>query len=213
MRKRLLRRPVRLPSPAMVVALLALFVALGGSATSAVLITSADIRNGTIRGIDVRNGALGGPDVRNNSLRGADVRESTLTKVPNANSLDGLDSTRFFPGPNLPRGKTIRGVYRLQGNDQGTGADADSVVSPFGHTLASPPTVHYIEVGESPPTPCPGTVATPRAAPGHLCIHEDFRQGAPIPAIPDVTRYGVPLFSASTTGLWEMGGTWAVGTP
>jgi hypothetical protein len=88
-----------------------------------VLITSADIRNGTIRGIDVRNGALGGLDVRNNSLRGADVRESTLIKVPNANRLDGLDSTRFFPGGNLPRGKTIRGVYRLRGNDQGMGAD------------------------------------------------------------------------------------------
>jgi hypothetical protein len=43
----------------MVVALAALFVALAGSATAAVLVTSADIQNGTIRGIDVRNGTLG----------------------------------------------------------------------------------------------------------------------------------------------------------
>lgn len=100
-----MKRWVRLPSPAMVVALAALFVALGGSATSAVLITSADIKNGTVRGIDVRNssltrrdvrnGSLTGGDVRDNSLRGRDVNESTLAKVPNANRLDGLDSARF----------------------------------------------------------------------------------------------------------------------
>jgi hypothetical protein len=213
MRKRLLRRPVRLPSPAMVVALLALFVALGGSATSAVLITSADIRNGTIRGIDVRNGALGGLDVRNNSIRGADVREGTLAKVPNANRLDGLDSTRFFPGPNLPRGKTIRGVYRLQGNDQGTGADVDSVSDPIrSHArFATNGALH--RSGRKPSGAVSGHRGPPRAAPGHLCIYEGFRQGAPVPIIPDVTRYGVAAFSASTTGLWEIWGTWAVGAP
>jgi hypothetical protein len=83
---------VPMPSPTMVVALAALFVALAGSATAAVLVTSADIQNGTIRGIDVRNGTLGGLklansslrglDVANNSLTGADVNEATLNRVP-----------------------------------------------------------------------------------------------------------------------------------
>ncbi len=41
-------------SPATVIALLALFVALGGTATAAkILVTSADIKNGTIQIVDL----------------------------------------------------------------------------------------------------------------------------------------------------------------
>src|SRR3954453_2691766 len=43
----------RRPSPAMVVAILALVAALAGTATAAGLITSADIKNKTIRGKDI----------------------------------------------------------------------------------------------------------------------------------------------------------------
>lgn len=81
----------------MAVALMALFVALAGSATAAVLVTSTNIKNGTIRGIDVRNGGLSGLDVRNGSVTGADVNEASLAQVPsaanavNAGTLDGLD--------------------------------------------------------------------------------------------------------------------------
>ncbi|MGH3022310.1 MAG: hypothetical protein ACRDNI_01520 [Gaiellaceae bacterium] len=70
-----MKQRLRMPSPAMVVALLALFVALGGSGTAAVLITGKDIKNG--------------------SVRGADVRESSLAKVPNADKLDGKNSSAF----------------------------------------------------------------------------------------------------------------------
>src|SRR5262249_52155568 len=46
------------PSPAMAVAMLALLVSLGGSAAAAhVLITSQDIKDGTIRLVDISPGA------------------------------------------------------------------------------------------------------------------------------------------------------------
>ena len=51
-----------LPSPAMAVALLALFMAMGGSAY-ALVITSGSIKNNTIKSVDVRNHSLGGKDV------------------------------------------------------------------------------------------------------------------------------------------------------
>ncbi len=96
---------MRLPSPAMVMALGALVLSAGGTVTARVLITSADIRDNTIRSADIHdqtivsrdvgNGALGGVDVARNSLTGADLNESSLSKVPNANRLDGLDSTQF----------------------------------------------------------------------------------------------------------------------
>lgn len=93
-------RPFSLPvpSPAMIVALIALFVALGGVGYSAVTgaidsreikdrtIRSRDVRNNTLKGVDVRNSALTGGDVRKDSLRGADVLESSLDTVPSATS-------------------------------------------------------------------------------------------------------------------------------
>ncbi len=64
--KRHLRRFV--PSPAMVVALTALFLALGGSAY-ALVITGKSIKNNTVTGSDIRNGSLRGKDVQQGLLR------------------------------------------------------------------------------------------------------------------------------------------------
>jgi hypothetical protein len=87
-----------------VTALLALFVALGGSSYAAIRVGSEqiannsirskdlynngvrgkDIRKGTIRGTDVHDGDLKGKDVRDDTLSGDDVKESSLGAVPNA---------------------------------------------------------------------------------------------------------------------------------
>jgi hypothetical protein len=95
---------VRKPSPAVVLAAVALFVALGGSSYAALHVGSEqiannsvrsedlrnndvrgrDIRKGTVRGTDIRDGDLQGRDVRANSITGAKVKEKTLAKVPSA---------------------------------------------------------------------------------------------------------------------------------
>jgi hypothetical protein len=49
---------LRTPSPALVISIVSLCVALGGSAYAATQITSKNIRNGTIQNIDVKKGAL-----------------------------------------------------------------------------------------------------------------------------------------------------------
>ncbi len=94
------------PSPALVIAVIALFVSMGGVsyglATGSIdsreisngTIMSRDIKNGTINGRDIRTGAvfgsdihrstITGGDVRNGALTGADIRESTLAQVPRA---------------------------------------------------------------------------------------------------------------------------------
>jgi hypothetical protein len=84
------------PSLAMVVALAALAFSVGGNVTAAVLITSADIKDNTIRSADLRDetirsvddksGSLTGVDVANNSLTGAGLNESTPARVPAAAS-------------------------------------------------------------------------------------------------------------------------------
>lgn len=72
----------------MAVALVALFVGLGGTSIAAVIITSANIKNSTIRSLDLKNNEVRGIDVRNNTLSGIDVNESKLAKVPSAASAD-----------------------------------------------------------------------------------------------------------------------------
>jgi len=47
------------PSPALVVALVALFVAFSGTATAALVMTGKNIKDGTVTGKDVKNRALG----------------------------------------------------------------------------------------------------------------------------------------------------------
>src|SRR5919109_1900954 len=73
------RRRVPRPSPAMVVALLALFVALGGGAYAAATIASRHLVNNTVRTQDVRNNSLRGKDVRNRGLRGRDIAFDSVT--------------------------------------------------------------------------------------------------------------------------------------
>ena len=72
----------------MAVALLALFMAMGGSAY-ALVVTSGSIKNNTIRSQDVRNGGLVGKDVRANGLGGRAIKESTLGTVPGASIAHG----------------------------------------------------------------------------------------------------------------------------
>ena len=76
-----------LPSPAMVVAVAALFVALSGSAY-AIVITGASIRNNSVTGADIKNKALHGRDVKPDSLGGVPILESRLGPVPRAEGVN-----------------------------------------------------------------------------------------------------------------------------
>ncbi|MEA2150904.1 MAG: hypothetical protein QOD69_2734 [Solirubrobacteraceae bacterium] len=49
---------LRTPSPALVISIIALCVALGGSAYAATVITSKDIKNGTIQNVDIKKGTI-----------------------------------------------------------------------------------------------------------------------------------------------------------
>ncbi len=65
---------IRRPSPATVVALAALFVASSGTAVAAVIVTGANVKNGSLTGLDVRNGSLTSADVKNRSLLPVDFK-------------------------------------------------------------------------------------------------------------------------------------------
>lgn len=111
-------KPFR-PSPALVIACIALFVAMGGVsygyATGSIGsreirnggVTTKDLRNNEVRGRDIRNSTIGGRDVAFNTLGGNDIKESALGQVPsaatavsavsalNAGTLGGVGSSGF----------------------------------------------------------------------------------------------------------------------
>jgi hypothetical protein len=78
------------PSPAMIVACAALFVALGGVGYAAATIGSSQIKNNSVRGKDIRNSTITGKDVKNSGLTGSDVKNSSLGGADvKSNSLTG----------------------------------------------------------------------------------------------------------------------------
>jgi hypothetical protein len=70
-----------LPSPAMAVALIALFAALGGSAYAAIVVTGKNVKNGSLTGVDFKKRSLHGSKLRTDSIGGDVVKESTLGPV------------------------------------------------------------------------------------------------------------------------------------
>jgi hypothetical protein len=121
------------PSPAMIVALLALFVSLGGSSYAALkvgsknikrsAVTSRAIKNNTVTSADVRNGTLTGRDVKNNSLRNADIVNSNLRAATakqadaatNADKLGGIASTGFTRPDCTSQTGSVKGFARIAG--------------------------------------------------------------------------------------------------
>jgi hypothetical protein len=97
-------RPRR-PSPAMTVALLALFVALGGTGYAALKLPKNSVGAKQIKKNAVRSGK-----VKNRSLKGADIRLSTLGKVPSAKSADVAARALGAP-PSGPAGGALAGTY------------------------------------------------------------------------------------------------------
>jgi len=91
---------IRTPSPALAIACLALFVALGGVAYAAATIGSEDIVDGSIRNRDFKDGTLRGNEAKRNGFGGGAIKERSLNaseldatklgKVNSAATADGL---------------------------------------------------------------------------------------------------------------------------
>jgi hypothetical protein len=83
----------RKPSPAMLVALLALFVALGGTSYATL----------TVTGENVKNSSLTGKDVKNKSLTKKDFKGSVRGPT-GPTGAQGLQGATGAPGPQGPQG-------------------------------------------------------------------------------------------------------------
>lgn len=93
----------RRPSPATVIACLALFAALGGTAYAAAKITGANVVDRSLTYHDIKQESLGtgeiqrlrGRDIRTAAIGGTQVDEKSLAKVPSAAAADSAGG--LFP--------------------------------------------------------------------------------------------------------------------
>ena len=124
----------RRPSPALVIACIALFVSLSGVSygVSTGFIDSREIKNNSVTGTDVRNNTLRTFDIRNNEVRGFDVRNSSLQGRDIAfNTLTGdliwesveITNRQFGPGYAPPV------IYEAGGKRQLIAFPPDALVS------------------------------------------------------------------------------------
>jgi hypothetical protein len=110
------------PSPAMVVACIALTVALGGTSYAAITlpknsvgtrqlkknaVTGVKVRANAITGVKVKANAITSPKVASNTLTGADINEATLGTVPSATNA----TTAGSAAPSGAAGGGLAGTY------------------------------------------------------------------------------------------------------
>jgi hypothetical protein len=124
-----------LPSPAMVVAVIALVMSLTGGAY-ALVITGKSIKNGTVMSKDIHNHSLTGSDMRGDSVGGGAIKESSLGIVPASYLAGGASRWAVVNGSGQAvRGRDVASVARtsegryqvlFSGNVRGCGYYATS---------------------------------------------------------------------------------------
>lgn len=108
-----------------VIAMLALFVALGGSSYAALRVTGKNVRNGSLTGTDVRNSSLTGRDVRSSSLGTSDVKNRSLL----AKDFKAGQLPQGPPGPQGPAGQAATRLFALVDGDNGALVRASGVIA------------------------------------------------------------------------------------
>lgn len=188
---------IRTPSPALVVSLVALFVALGGTSYAALRIPrnsvgAAQIQNNAVIDSKVRKGTLTGDRLKNGTVTAGKINTKGLT-APNAihatiavsaqtaatattassattATSAGTATVASSPGP-LASGKSETGVYDIQ-YVAGHAGDEGSAALSFPFPLATPVTqVEWIPAGGTADSNCSGSAAAPTAAAGYLCLY------------------------------------------
>ena len=147
------------------------------SATAAFVVTSKNIKNGTIQTVDLsakaRQALKGTRGPR--GLQGA-------MGLPGQTGPKGDKGDRGPTGDpwtlngSLPSGKTLRGVYAIYAVAPSfvTPASFEEAAISFGFVLSAKPVAHYVFAGDPATAECPGTEVSPQATAGHLCVYESM---------------------------------------
>lgn len=155
------------PSPAMIVAVIALFVSLSGASYAALKFNSVGPKQ-------IRKNAVRSPKVKDNTLQGIDLRDGTVALVDmGSNSVDGskvVDGS--LTGADVKAGTFLGGTITVQRVDKEL-PDGGSV----GIEAACPAGATVIGGG--------ATVAASSGNDIHLTVSRPFKAGGPNNGLPE----------------------------
>lgn len=200
-----------------VVAYLALCVALGGTSYAAITLPA---------------NSVGTRQDKNNAITSGKVRDGrpapgTSPPARCAAASAGLRDRPARSPTGCRAARRCAGVSRPATAARPTLSATSPPRRPFGAQLAAAPPRTIVMNPPGPPQ-CPGTVADPQAAPGHLCIYTSAiasrsarsKRIGSIETIVDgggvggTTRQGAGIYvTSATTGIFGARGSWAVTVP
>jgi collagen triple helix repeat protein len=222
----------RRPSPALVISLIARFVALGGTSYAA---------------FKIPKNSVGSPQVINSSLQTTDLSKKARTALKGnrgargavgpagaagaagaagpvgatgpqgAAGAAGAVGATGPPGPfpaTLPSGQTLKGTFSFAEHHVTGFVQTDEIS--YAYPLAAAPTINIVHAGGASTPACPGTVANPTATAGNLCIYvgrEDVTLAAFNATAGGGGKYGariLPSGAIPDNSDYEDDGTWAV---
>lgn len=100
-----LKKLFRVPSPSAGISLLALFIALTGTAYAATLprnsVSTKQLKKNAVTSSKIKTSGVLSSDVKNDALTGSDINESTLATVPNATNATNATNAASVNGSNV----------------------------------------------------------------------------------------------------------------
>ena len=147
-----------------------------------------------------------------NSVTSKQVKDHSLKKQDLASGASTIKG---------PRPKTIRGVLAVGGDSNGMSGELFTDSLSFVFTLALPPAVNRVAVGDPVTAACP-SADPPEAALGNFCLYETARNNANFIGFVDPAtnqtgvggRTGVEAqYESENQGSVSVHGTWAVNAP
>lgn len=159
------------PSPSLVISILALFVALSGSAYAAAKINGKNIKKGTVTSKQIKDRSIKKADLAK------DARIAGPTGAAGANGKDGLS---IIEGQ-IPSGKTVTGNFSIATSNGSAGIQSyyTLVSLPARAPVAlTPSTVNFDATSaatDDEDASCTGTSAAPTAPSGKVCIYPSLQ--------------------------------------
>ena len=229
-------RSSRRPSPALLISIIALVAATGGTSYAALSLAknsvgAREIKSGAVRSAEIKNGSVTAKDLAKGVLPAAQPGAAGPQGPAGAKGADGAAGAQGAKGDRgetgpagplldtLPSGRTLKGVYANQYDAPSPG---DPMRAPVTFQLPVTGELSAVVVPRDTTTPnCKGSRTNPLADPGYLCVYENSRSNAATPQVfsPAEGEQGIEPFgfmlrtSSNAAGDVYIAGSWAVTAP